>query len=425
MTPTDNTRVSASLRRYASANRGASASVLDRLLRFIGAELKFADDVLGDLAEERARRVERDGARSASWWYFREGIRSSPHLAWNAVVHGGPSGRARVAIVAGAIALIITVGTEVLRGGQPTPVRLEVDGQRMTNASDGVIVNSRRPVVLAMRALDAKGTPLKSTDIRYQWMSGAPISVTANGVITCAYAGDGLLRASLGAVARTVGIKCAPVREIRAQAWMYFALGDSSQELSFVALDPDGMPVTRLAGDLRVRDSTIATLKNGRIYPLSVGHTRVNVRIGDGEAATQISVFERVASFVGVREDQRLVIAPVRLALGDTIVWPLPRGLFLLEYHPNARYAPTPTLHVDGPVMCQPSLGQTVQSARCLVRGPGASVRLTYTNALPNEASCDICRSALVVAQRKLLGNRLAPTRYVKGALSIEQERYP
>lgn len=398
MTRTHNPRTSSALRRYAESNKTSSQPVVERVLHFIGADLAFADDVLGDLEEERARRRERDGASSASWWYAREAFRAMPHLAWNAVHHGGARGRAHVAAIVAALALLVTVAAAALRGGEPVAVRLEVDAQNSVKASDGIIVNTRHPVLLAMRAFDAKGKALKSTNVRFRWMSGTPIAVAANGILTCSYAGDALVRASLGAVATTVRIKCLPVRQVLADMWIQFAAGDSSQLLSFVALDPDGMPVNRLAGMLRVKDSTIATLKNGRIYPLKPGHTQVTMRFGDGGAITQISVYEKVSTFAGLRGDQRIVIAPVRLARGDTIRWPLPKGLFWLKYHRASNSSPLPSLAVDGPIMCMPALSASVEHVDCLVRGAGASVRITHTG---------------------------APSADVKGALSLEYQNFP
>lgn len=428
MTTPANPRTSPALRRYAMSNRAAAQPVMERLLRFIGADISFADDVIGDLAEERMRRGERDGMWSARWWYIREAFRSAPHLAWNAVQHGGPLGRARVATIVAAVALLVTAAAVKLRSADLVPTRLEVDGQRITNASDGVIVNTRHPVVLAMRVFDARGRTLKSSGVHYRWMSGAPVSVSKNGIVTCSYAGDALLRASLGAVATTVRIKCLPVKEVLAHTWTQLVAGDSSQEFSFVALDPDGQPVYRLAGTLRVDDSTIATLKNGRIYPLSPGHTRAVMQFGDGQAQTEISVYKRVATFVGLRNDQRFVIAPLRLAIGDTIRWPLPQGLFWLQYHPASNDDQRPTFAVDGPVMCIPAFGPYVDRVQCLVRGSGATVRIAHSGAPPSATvndACEACRSPDVIAQRKLTGNRTFAAPYVEGALSIEHQKYP
>src|SRR6185437_14934566 len=44
----------------------------------------FRESVLGDLAEEYAERVDRDGVRSARRWYWREATRAAAYamLAW-------------------------------------------------------------------------------------------------------------------------------------------------------------------------------------------------------------------------------------------------------------------------------------------------------------------------------------------------------
>jgi hypothetical protein len=296
-----------------------------------------------------------------------------------------------------AVALVLTAALIGLRSGD-VPVRLEIDGQRTAKASDGVVVNTRHPVRLAMRVFDAKGHALKSTEVQYRWISGAPVSVSANGVVTCSYAGDAVLRASLGALATTVRVKCLPVKEVRADTWIQLVVGDPPQELAFVALDPDGMPVNRLTGELRVQDSSIATLERGRIRPLAPGNTAVTIRVGDGEGRTLVSVYEPVRTLDGLRPDQRFVVAPVRLARGETIRWRLPTGLFWLQYRRTSDTQPIPTLAVDGPIMCMPALGPTVERVHCLARGPGASVRITH----PGTPAPDIA-----------------------GALALEQQKYP
>lgn len=67
------------------------------------------DDVLGDLAEEFARRSERDGASHARWWYRREALRTMPHLVRMSLRGFSLSdlGRLGVAITG---ALVITMG---------------------------------------------------------------------------------------------------------------------------------------------------------------------------------------------------------------------------------------------------------------------------------------------------------------------------
>lgn len=53
---------------------------IERLLSSFGAEPGYRDALLGDLAEEFTIRVEEQSAGIARRWYFREALRSAPHL---------------------------------------------------------------------------------------------------------------------------------------------------------------------------------------------------------------------------------------------------------------------------------------------------------------------------------------------------------
>ena len=53
---------------------------VEALLQSLGADPEFADDVLGDLAEEFEVRCRWDGALAARRWYYREAVRTAPHL---------------------------------------------------------------------------------------------------------------------------------------------------------------------------------------------------------------------------------------------------------------------------------------------------------------------------------------------------------
>lgn len=388
-------RMAMPLRERRSAER-AGAPWPERLLHGLGAHPAFADAVLGDLAEERARRVEQEGALAARWWYASQALRSAPHLLWNAVRHGGPRGRARVATALAAVALLPTAAmiALVLRAGPPAS--LVVVGQG--GGADGIVLNTRHPVQLAMRVLDEKGRELPSTEVRYRWVAGIPLPLSPSGVVTCRYRGDATVRASVGTVETTVLLRCRPVREIRASMWLQFVAGDSGKDLRFFATGPDGLPVSQLAGELRVQDSTVATLKGTHVRPVAPGRTFVTVRIGDGESQTAVIVYEPVRTLEGLRPDQRFVVAPVRLARGDTIRWWLPKGLFWLEYERAADAQPIPALAVDGPVMCMPDFGPDVERVGCLVRGPGAVIRIAH----PGTTASGIA-----------------------GRLSLEQHKYP
>jgi hypothetical protein len=111
------------------------------------------------------------------------------------------------------------------------------------------------------------------------------------------------------------------------------------------------------------------------------------VHIGGHEAATEVNVYERVHTLAGLRPEQRLVAAPVRLSSGQRIRWPLPEGLFWLRIGGASDGRPAPLLTLDGPVVCMPALGATVHQTHCLVRETGAYVTITHPGAVPTEVN--------------------------------------
>ena len=119
---------------------------------------------------------------------------------------------------------------------------------------------------------------------------------------------------------------------------------------------------------------------------------------------------------MGLRADQRFAIAPVHLSPVDTLLIPLPQGLFWLQFHRARQFYPMPDRVIGGPVMCTPTFNQSVERVECLVRGPGAWVRLTHpSNSQMPAVSCVECRSRPGPVWRG----------YVEGGLSIEHEKYP
>lgn len=53
---------------------------IERIIESLGVDKSVCDAVVGDLAEEFASRVQRDGERAARRWYYREAARSIPPL---------------------------------------------------------------------------------------------------------------------------------------------------------------------------------------------------------------------------------------------------------------------------------------------------------------------------------------------------------
>jgi hypothetical protein len=387
-----------------TAPKTTTALPIDRMLLALGSDPAFIADLFGDLSEEYADRAERDGTSAASWWYVREVVRSTPHVIWNAMRHGTPSARARLAAYMLAVAVSLSVLTIAWLTRNGPPARLIAGAG---TDSDGIVVNNFGPVQLSMRVLDAAGHRLERTDVRYRQVSGAPIPLSPGGVIKCTRRDDVIVRASLATLTRDFVIHCEPVRKLRDAGWGNFVVGDPAGTLAVDAIGLDGEPVTRIAARLRVEDSTIATLdSSGRLRPLRPGQTWIDIEIGDRRTGALVTVYEPVRNFEGLRPDQRLVVAPVRIARGESIRWPLPTGVFFLTFSADSSEAPpmrgfvglgsgsSPTvqspinLSVAGLIMCtpipQPQPG--VLGAWCLARAPGATLILTYSGpGGPNE----------------------------------------
>jgi hypothetical protein len=364
------------------AAQPAPRSLGERLWQSLGAEPAFAEAVLGDLAEEHAGRAARDGGLFAALWYVREAVRSAPHLIANAIRHGSPRARARLAACFAVAALAVSgsVAALMLRNGPPA--RLAGIG----DTGDGIVVNNVRPVQLEMQVLDAAGHVLQPKDsVRFAWASGARIEVSPTGVVTCDRRGTATVRATYGAVTTKMDVRCYPVRELESSTWLNFVEGEKARALPFAAVGLNGERVTQLRGAVTVVDSDVAALSGAWVRPRAVGATAVTVEIGDFRTDMRVRVHELVSSFAGLRPEQRLVARPVRLARGDTVNWAIPKGVFWVKYLPRNRSDTPPTITMHGPAGCSPGDGMHVfrlvveeYSKYCLVHADGATVTVAH-----------------------------------------------
>lgn len=82
---------------------------IERLLTSLGAEPRYREAVLGDLAEEFAIRVEEQGVRVARRWYRREALRTAPHLlaSWLRHLTAPDVVRLCVAVTVGGVAHLL------------------------------------------------------------------------------------------------------------------------------------------------------------------------------------------------------------------------------------------------------------------------------------------------------------------------------
>jgi hypothetical protein len=330
-----------------------ATSYVERLLRAIGADPQVVEDVLGDLTEEYASRIGREGAVMARTWYVREVVRSAPHLVVHALrraAHRHPTRLA--ACLMAAVALPIAV---VLTYQARAAVSLVAD------RDSGYVVNSLHPVRLPVRVFDARGRLRKSTDVHFRWLSGTRVAISPSGVAKCVDSGDATVRASLGTLSADLAIHCRPVREVSAPPMLDLVVGDSARDVPFEAVGPDGRPVTLLAGQFAVGDSSVATLDGPRIRARKAGSTWVRARFGESASFTSVHVYERASSPEGVRPGQHVAV-PVRLAFGGMRQWQLPAGDYFLKILPESTAEGRPHLALTG-ANCKSVLSHLMCSA--------------------------------------------------------------
>lgn len=328
----------------------APSSFVERVLQAVGGEHAFTDAVLGDLAEERALRMARDGRLRASLWYLYDAIRSVPHLLRNGWQFGGPETRTRLlAIVMGTTFVVSAMVAVIIQQTNPAARIISAYG----SSGEGVVINNLSAIQLPMKVMDKHGLPLSAKGVRFHQISGQPVSISGSGVVKCSDVADAMVLATVGTVSTSVALHCRPVQVLRADPWMDFVQGDSPRVVQYAALSPQGTFVSDLRGTMKVDDEGVAVVRDNRIVePKTVGATPLTIRIGDKTSIVEVTVYQLVPSFENLSRTQTYPAVAVRLALGKPVTHALPRGTFWLKYLPRTANDPSPDISVLGHARC-------------------------------------------------------------------------
>ncbi|MEO8945228.1 MAG: permease prefix domain 2-containing transporter [Gemmatimonadaceae bacterium] len=357
-----------------------SQSTAERLLHAIGADPRFTEAVFGDLAEEYALRVARDGAASARWWYGCEVLRSAPNFVSSWLRYASRHERARLTAVLGGLVLTSLVLVFALPADTEIPTRL------FAGTSDTVIVNSQTWEQLPVRVLDSAGRNLKVTGVRYRQISGAPLRMSAAGLVKCEQRGDALVRATLGALSKDFMLRCRPIDHfVRWTGALSLVVGDPAQQLPVKAVGVDGTPETILAGTAIVGDSDVVSLDGLSVRPKTPGGTMVYVWIGGIVAIIPIMVYKRVNSSAELREMEYFAVSPLRLARGESREWPVLPGKYFVSFRSDTIGSAALTFSAIG-AKCSPFgdaytyFCTVAKSAAFVVSAPAATSRAHELN---------------------------------------------
>lgn len=215
----------------------------------------------------------------------------------------------------------------------PTP---GAPARLLVGANDTLVVSNRKPVHIPIRALDATGRETPMSGVRFQWISGDSLTLTATGNITCSRNADGTVRASLNALSIDLLLRCRPVQRLQLSGPMQLVVGDSSQRIPVVAIGLDDKPVDMFAGSVKTRVDSVIDIEPGlRLRARVAGGSLTTVYVGDVHASVGVHTYNRVNTLDGLRaEHQPAVILPLRLEGGEVRRWKLPPGGWMLAMLP-------------------------------------------------------------------------------------------
>lgn len=246
-----------------------------------------------------------------------------------------------------------------------TPARI------VAGEADTVVVNNRQSVPIPARLLDADGRTLRAKDLRWRWVAGDHVPITADGRVSCARPGDAEVRVSQGRLSTRVVLRCRPVAGFYLPERVEIVLGGAPVALPVRPVGVDDRPVTLFEGRAGVRDSAVAVMREGRLVARRRGMTDVDVQVGDCTTTVGVAVVEQTASAESLLPYQEFVVAPLRLVGGELRIWRLSPGRYTLRLDAPAN-ASAPVLAAAG-ANCAPypAAGQHYQ---CVASGPASVV---------------------------------------------------
>jgi hypothetical protein len=214
--------------------------------------------------------------------------------------------------------------------------------------ADTVVVNNMRPVRLTAQVLDAAGHTLPDSGVRYTWVSGEAMPISAFGIVVCSRRSDAIIQATLPPVRTLLVVRCRPVAAVRFPGALEITLGDTAKPIPFTAYGPDNRPVDQVAARVWVRDSNVIALDGMRVWGRTSGTSLISIKIGDHGATSGVRVYARATSLDVLRTERKLIAVSVSLARGEMRRWSLPPGGWILSMLPPQDEGAGLKLRVEG-----------------------------------------------------------------------------
>ena len=192
--------------------------------------------------------------------------------------------------------------------------------------SDTVVVNSRQAVALDVRLVSASGQTRPARNVDLKLLRG-DLDLVGNEAVRCSVAGDAALTVSRGDVSTTITVLCRPIAGFRVPRVMHLTVGGRPVPLEVGAVGENREPVALVAGRLSVRDSLVATVNDGLVYPKGRGATTIEVEAGDCAMSILIEVVEPAQNASDLLPHQYFAES-LSVSPGEIRNWRLPAGRY-------------------------------------------------------------------------------------------------
>jgi hypothetical protein len=189
--------------------------------------------------------------------------------------------------------------------------------------NDTLVVNAQTDITLPVASYNAGGRRLAS-HASYAVQSGRALRVIDDSTFRCDSIGDATVRVTSGSAATTAFVRCHPIRMVKMAHEIDLTAGGAAAPIQIGAYGIDGKPVTELGIRATVRDSSIAVIRDGKVYPRRVGRTIIDVDVGCN-SWIQVTVYPPKPSSEHLRPDE-MFITPIRLLPGEHRFWRVPTG---------------------------------------------------------------------------------------------------
>lgn len=208
---------------------------------------------------------------------------------------------------------------------------------RLTVGLDTLLINGPAPIALPVQAIGHDGQPITRFALDITASSDSAVLVS-DGAARCRRAGDATLEFSAGDKRASMLVQCRPIAGFNMAYYDELRVGGPPIPMPLLPVDSLGQRVTEWRAGSRVLDTTVARVRDGRIYPQTFGRTWIVVDFGGLTEVVSATVIELVA------EDT------VSLARGEYRTWPLPSGRFqiTLTSPDSSAWSVPPMLAADG-----------------------------------------------------------------------------